>query len=793
MSIKKIFKHALVLAGILSVGFATIPSAKAASFGVETINTQSPPQLFQVFNRNTRSSSLIKLTISSPDFISTGGGTCAVGYPMILSANSSCTISVVFLPRSVGPKSGTILSQDLSSTSGYQSPLYALTGTGTAPVPAAPPVLSPGAGTYLVPPVVSITDATPGASLFYTLDGSSPTTASARYSSPISITKSQTLKAVAVASGFTQSSVSAATYTIQAATSAPLLSPGAGTYAAPQIVTITDATPGATIFYTLDGTSPSVTSAKYSVPVAINKSVTLKAIAVVTGREQSAVSSAAYTIQAPAAAPIFSPNPGAYQASQMVVVSDATPGTSIFYTLDGSSPLTTSAKYVSPISITHTQTLRAIAVASGYTQSGVSTGLYTITAQTVFSITGNTQVSGVVVTAGNGSAISDASGAYAIGGLQAGAYTVVAAKAGCTVNSPALSVAVGPDAANKNFTVSCAPAAWRVSAVAGIPGDVYFGNVWTRADNDAFLWGSRVAGNVPEAYLAHWDGSSWRQAFYLSGFSATGLFGTGASDVWVSAQPPSGPSVVYRSIDGGLSWVQQTLPSEIGAAYVGNLTGSANNIQASAGGNTIIRFDGSRWGVLNAGGIFLNDPPQAMTVLGPKEGYFTDCWGWGSWDGSSWTYHPNQFDFCDVSHIWAKRDVSNSLVLYTAGNNNFSNGVRVWKLQGSTFGSKCGAVLADPSNGPFDCGGIFAGAGSYGYATGIWGASASDIYVTGKLGYPSGNGKVYHFDGSSWKDISGTLAGLTGGALPVTTGIFGTAEDDIWIPLSDGRVLRYSH
>ena len=793
MNVRNIFLQVLLFLSLVLAGLTTVPIAHAASFGNQTVNTQSSPQPLMVFNRGTRTSILITLTISGTDFLSTSGGTCAVGYPMILGANSSCTINVAFLPRSIGAKSGTIYSQDISSVSGYKTPLYALSGTGTAPVPAASPVLSPGAGAYSVAPVISITDTTPGATVFYTLDGSSPTTASARYSSPISITKSLTLKAVAFASGFTQSSVSTAAYTIQTATSAPVLSPGAGTYAAPQVVTITDATPGAAIFYTLDGTTPSYLSPKYASPIAINKSQTLRAIAVVSGREQSAVSTAAYTIQTSAAAPVFSPGPGAYGASQLVVVTDATPGASIFYTLDGSLPSTATAKYASPIPVTRTQTLRAIAVAPGYAQSSISAGLYTINTQSVFSITGNTQVSGVAVTAGGGSVVSDAFGNYTIGNLQAGAYTVLAAKAGCTINSPALSVVVGPDAVNKNFTVSCGPATWRVSTVASVPSDVYFNNVWGRAANDVFLWGSRAANKLPEAYLAHWDGNSWRQAFYLSGVSAVSVFGTGASDVWISAQPPSGPSVVYRSIDGGVSWTQQSLPSEIGAAYIGNLTGTPNNIQASAGGNTIIRFDGNKWNVLNAGGIFLNDPPQAMTVLSAKEGYFTDCWGWGSWDGSSWTYHSNGFDFCDVSHIWASRDVANGLVLYTAGNNNFSNGVRVWKLQGSSFGSKCGAVLADPNNGPYNCGGVFAGNGSYGYATGIWGSSASDLYVTGKLGYPSGNGKVYRFDGASWKDITDTMAALTGGSLPVTTGVFGTAADDIWVPLSDGRILRYSH
>jgi hypothetical protein len=43
---------------------------------------------------------------------------------------------------------------------------------------------------------------------------------------------------------------------ILAQTAAPVISPASGTYSAAQTITITDATPGATIYYTLDGSTP---------------------------------------------------------------------------------------------------------------------------------------------------------------------------------------------------------------------------------------------------------------------------------------------------------------------------------------------------------------------------------------------------------------------------------------------------------------------------------------------------------------------------------------------------------
>jgi hypothetical protein len=62
-------------------------------------------------------------------------------------------------------------------------------------------------------------------------------------------------------------------------------------------VSISDATSGATIYYTTDGTMPTTSSAEYAGPIAVSSTETLQAIAVATG--DSAVASAAYTITSP--------------------------------------------------------------------------------------------------------------------------------------------------------------------------------------------------------------------------------------------------------------------------------------------------------------------------------------------------------------------------------------------------------------------------------------------------------------------------------------------------------------
>ena len=75
--------------------------------------------------------------------------------------------------------------------------------------------------------------------------------------------------------------------------STPTFSPSGGTYYTPQTVTISCATDGAVIHYTLDGTTPDGTSAVYSEPLTISTTTTVRAIAIL-GEETSNTASERY-------------------------------------------------------------------------------------------------------------------------------------------------------------------------------------------------------------------------------------------------------------------------------------------------------------------------------------------------------------------------------------------------------------------------------------------------------------------------------------------------------------------
>src|SRR6185436_16720110 len=87
----------------------------------------------------------------------------------------------------------------------------------------ATPAISPAAGTYVTSVTVSITDSTPGAVIRYTIDGSTPTPSSPVYAGPFAVTQTRTVKAMATASGMTNSDVASSSYTVKAAT--PTISP----------------------------------------------------------------------------------------------------------------------------------------------------------------------------------------------------------------------------------------------------------------------------------------------------------------------------------------------------------------------------------------------------------------------------------------------------------------------------------------------------------------------------------------------------------------------------------------
>ncbi|MGI9071492.1 MAG: chitobiase/beta-hexosaminidase C-terminal domain-containing protein [Bryobacteraceae bacterium] len=84
-------------------------------------------------------------------------------------------------------------------------------------------------------------------------------------------------------------------YAVPAAT--PTFIPPGGAYSSAQSVSILDSSVGATIYYTTNGTTPTISSSVYRGPIAVSATTTIKALAVGGALSASGVGSATYTIQ----------------------------------------------------------------------------------------------------------------------------------------------------------------------------------------------------------------------------------------------------------------------------------------------------------------------------------------------------------------------------------------------------------------------------------------------------------------------------------------------------------------
>lgn len=233
-------------------------------------------------------------------------------FVMVFSMSFQTTVKAAYPTWQAGTayKAGDIVSYGDSNYKCVQ-PHTALTGWEPPVVPAlwslysggntqtvATPVISPAGGTYSTAQSVTIACSTAGSTIRYTLDGTEPSASSTEYKTAITVAATTTVKAKAFLSGMNDSQTATAAYTIvkDDTVVTPVFSPAAGTYYGNVDVTLTCATSNATIYYTTDGTAPTVNSKVYTAPITLTATTTVQAFAKATGLKDSAVATAAYTI-----------------------------------------------------------------------------------------------------------------------------------------------------------------------------------------------------------------------------------------------------------------------------------------------------------------------------------------------------------------------------------------------------------------------------------------------------------------------------------------------------------------
>ena len=245
------------------------------------------------------------------------------------------------------------------------------------------PTLTPATGAYGSSQSVSMSTTTSGATLRYTTDGSEPTTSSTQYSAAITVGDTVTVKARAYKTGWTSSDSNHASYWIASGTVAtPAITPTGGAQTSAPLVAITTTTSGATIRYTLDGSTPTGASPVFVYPFLVPVSTTVKAKAFKAGYTASAVATTTYDVDASGATatPSIVPAGGRYVVQQVVTITGAS-GATLRYTTDGTDPTTASTSITSgnTLTIEKSKVLKVRAWASGLDPSAVRRADFMIT------------------------------------------------------------------------------------------------------------------------------------------------------------------------------------------------------------------------------------------------------------------------------------------------------------------------------------------------------------------------------------------------------------------------------
>lgn len=244
----------------------------------------------------------------------------------------------------------------------------------TSPERTMTPVITPSDGIVDSETEISITCGTEGSVIYYTTDGSTPSTESTKYTGTFTIDRNTVIKAIAVSNGLFNSFVGESDLYVKAAM--PTASTSAGLFEAVVSTTLSTATPNGVIHYTTDGSAPTDSSAVYSAELSFSRSTTLKAITTCSGFMDSDVLILDYTVKA--GKPQTSVIAGSYDDAQTIVLSSATDGATIFYTLDGTTPTSSSTPYTQAIQIEESTTIKAIAIASGCDNSDILEANYVI-------------------------------------------------------------------------------------------------------------------------------------------------------------------------------------------------------------------------------------------------------------------------------------------------------------------------------------------------------------------------------------------------------------------------------
>ena len=343
----------------------------------KSADTQSPTVTINPVGGIFNTPQTIALTTKDPDSSSTTTYYTTDGSdPKTSSSRTTYTTSITL-------NSDTNLKFTAVDSANHWSPVYTENYIISPVIPIVTANVTGGA--YKTPQTVNLTATCPdgSATIYYTTNGSDPTTSGTVYHDPIQITNTAALLFIAYNNLYGNwGPISSQIYIIDNSSPMAAANVPGGPYNVTKTVVLSaydDQDPNPTIYYTTDGSDPktSSTRVKYVSSISITSTTTLKFYAVDEAGNPSDVYTENYTLDKTAPTASAKTKGGTYNSDQTVILTMSEPG-KIYYTTDGTTPTAASKLYTGAVAVTSTTTLKFIAIDGLGNKSPVYTEKYTI-------------------------------------------------------------------------------------------------------------------------------------------------------------------------------------------------------------------------------------------------------------------------------------------------------------------------------------------------------------------------------------------------------------------------------